>query len=190
MKSKLYRIFGALFCILIISSFYAWNGTMRNHGIYPSTTANEFKSYSGLDNKIHFELPASWTFTERKFENSEIKFHGDFISSDNILRGIIQFWEIKKPLLAFLQDSKLGASGVVEYKYYRIEEAKIGEKDGYILEYSKKANDNKYYNSVEYFVPEGNNSFLRMSFYTEEKNYKPEYKKLFDNIASRMVYTD
>lgn len=95
MKSKLYRIFGALFCILIISSFYAWNGTMRNHGIYPSTTANEFKSYSGLDNKIHFELPASWTFTERKFENSEIKFHGDFISSDNILRGIIQFWEIK-----------------------------------------------------------------------------------------------
>ena len=99
----------------------------------------------------------------------------------------MQVWDINKPLKQFIEESKHAAVGVIDFKYYRVKEITINNNKGYLLDYSRKDNNNKYIKSYETFVEDSNGRIYRASFFVEEQNWKQNYLILFNRITRSFV---
>lgn len=184
MKRKLNQIVVVIICIgLIILSDKTQYIQRNKKNPETSVTAVEYMDYSILNGNYSFKLPENYELKERKFEGGEIIYHGDFKDKNSPIRGIIQVWNIKTPLAKFLKESKLGGTGIVEYKYYKIENIKLGALKAYLLSYSRLGNDGKYYVANEFYIPKTDTEFFRMSFFTPEEDYNENLKEAFKNIA-------
>jgi hypothetical protein len=111
-------------------------------------------------------------------------YHADFTSADKEIRGFAEVWNINAPLLNFLEQSKKNSQGSVFYKYYRLQKAKIGIYNGYLLEYSIRGNNGKFYKGLEYFIPAGGEYFFRISFFVPEDNYSTKIDMMIKGIIN------
>ena len=88
------------------------------------------------------------------------------------------------PLAEFLNKSRESAIGVVYFKDYSIEPAKVNGKTGYILSYTRATDNDKYVKALEVFILHKDNVFIRFAFYMDETLWKDEYRELFLSISA------
>lgn len=148
------------------------------------STETKYKEYTGINNRFSYALPENWKVEEQKIGGNEILYHSNYVSDDKKISGYVQVWDLKKPLLDFLKEGEKSAAGIVSFKYYTIKPVKIDGKDGYILEYSRKAENGRYIKAFEVFLKDKESLFYRFTFYMDEQLWKDEYREPFLNIAS------
>lgn len=171
--------------VFIFSAGYAFNpivNTFKSSIEYQKAEKQVLKKYQALDNKFEFMLPADWTTMEEAFNGGEIIYHLSFMSNDKMVHGFVQVWDIDKPLKQFIDESKKAAAGVVDFKYYRVKELQTNAKKGYLLDYSRRINQDKYIKAYEAFIEGSNGRIYRVSFFVDEVNWKQQYLILFNRI--------
>ncbi|EYE89760.1 hypothetical protein Q428_00145 [Fervidicella metallireducens AeB] len=184
---KIHFLYTILIIMILITASKMWRGIFDAYTSInrENTFQTTYKQYRILNGAYEFSLPSDWNLMEQNFGGGEIEYHGDFFSKDNKTKGIVEVWNINMPLINFLKNSQLSSTGVVEFKFYKILPYKIGNNDGYLVEYSRKGTDDKYYRALEYFIPSKNNRFFRMSFYIPENSYNETLKQYLENIVLR-----
>ncbi len=141
-----------------------------------------YKTYSALDGKFSFKLPSDWKAWNETFGGNEIIYHMYFVAPDNRLHGMVQVWKLEKPLKQFLEESKKSAVGVIDFKYYNIKEIMPNKKKGYLIEYSRAVDDGKYIKAQEAFIEGDANEVYRLSFYSNENDWKSYYPLIFNKV--------
>lgn len=144
----------------------------------------QYKEYTGLGNSFSYKLPETWKVEPQKFSGDEIVYHSDYSSPDRKINGYIEIWNLNMPLLNFLKEGEKSAVGVVTYKYYTVEPIKIDGREGYVLQYSRKGEENRYIKAFEIFLNAKSPMFVRFAFYMDEQLWKDEYRQFFINIAA------
>lgn len=144
----------------------------------------QYKEFKGLNGTFTYKLPSDWRTVEQNFGGGEVMYHNDFTSKDGNLRGYVQLWNLNKPLINFIKEGQKGLDSTVTFKYYTVEPIKIDGKEGYVLQYSKRDQNNKYFKAFEVFILEKDNIFCRFAFYMDEPQWKDEYREYFLNIAA------
>jgi len=177
----------ALFLMSINFTFSPIVETFRNSLEYQKAERQVLKKYKALDGKFEFALPSDWTTMEEPFSGGEIIYNIYFMSKDKAVHGFVQVWDINKPLKQFIDESKQSAVGVVDFKYYRVKDITINGHKGYLLDYSRKSNQNEYIKSYETFVEGDNGRIYRASFFVNEENWKQQYLILFNRITRSFV---
>ena len=177
----------ALFLISVDFTFSPIAATFKNSMEYQKAERQALKKYSALQGKFEFYLPTDWTTMEETFSGGEIIYNIFFTSKDKKVHGFVQVWDINKPLKQFIDESKQAAVGVIDFKYYKVKEIIINNNKGYLLDYSRKNNNNNYIKSYETFIEGSNGRIYRASFFVEEKNWKPNYIILFNRITRSFV---
>lgn len=173
----------ALFLMSINFTFSPILETFRNSMEYQKAERQPLKKYKALNGKFEYSLPADWTTMEEAFSGGEIIYNNFFASPDKKVNGFVQVWDIDKPLKQFVDESKQAAVGVVDFKYYRVKEVIINNHKGYLLDYSRKSNQNNYIKAYETFIEGYDGRIYRASFFVEEDNWKPQYLILFNRIT-------
>jgi hypothetical protein len=161
--------------------------TFKNSLEYQKAERQVLKKYSALQGKFEFSLPTDWTTMEEPFSGGEIIYNMFFLSKDKKVHGFVQVWDINKPLKQFIEESKQAAVGVVDFKYYRVKELTVNTNKGYLLDYSRKSNQDNYIKSYEAFIEGSNGRIYRVSFFIEEQNWKQQYLILFNRIIRSFV---
>jgi hypothetical protein len=177
----------SLFLMSINFTFSPIVETFKNSLEYQKSERQVLKKYSALQGKFEFSLPADWITMEEAFSGGEIIYNIFFMSKDKTVNGFVQVWDIEKPLKQFIDESKKAAVGVVDFKYYKVKEITINNNKGYLLDYSRKSNQNKYIKAYETFVEGNNGRIYRASFFVEEQNWKQQYLILFNRITRSFV---
>ena len=177
----------ALFLISVDFTFSPIAATFKNSMEYQKAERQALKKYSALQGKFEFYLPTDWTTMEETFSGGEIIYNIFFTSKDKKVHGFVQVWDINKPLKQFIDESKQAAVGVIDFKYYKVKEIIINNNKGYLLDYSRKNNNNNYIKSYETFIEGSNKRIYRASFFVEEKTWKPNYIILFNRITRSFV---
>ena len=177
----------ALFLISVDFTFAPIAATFRNSMEYQKAERQTLEKYSALQGKFEFYLPADWTTMEETFSGGEIIYNIFFVSKDKKIHGFVQGWDINKSLKQFIDESKQAAVGVIDFKYYRVKEIMINNNKGYLLDYSRKDNNDKYIKSYETFIEGSNGRIYRASFFVEEQNWKQNYLILFNRITRSFV---
>jgi hypothetical protein len=178
------NVFKFLLLILFICAIYLGLKLILDTKVSLIPVDIKYKEYTGLDNKFTYRLPEEWKTSEQKFEGNEIIYHNDFTSEQDKLHGFVQVWNASMPLAEFLNKSRESAVGVVYFKDYSIEPAKINGKTGYILNYTRSADNDKYIKALEVFILQKDNVFIRFAFYMDETLWKDEYRELFLSISA------
>ena len=176
-----------LFLLSVNFTFGPIAATFRNSMEYQKAERQPLKKYSALDGKFEFYLPADWTTMQETFSGGEIIYNIFFASKDKKIHGFVQVWDIDKPLKQFIDESKHAAVGVIDFKYYRVKEITINNNKGYLLDYSRKDNNDKYIKSYETFVEGSNGRIYRASFFVDEQNWKSNFLILFNRITRSFV---
>ncbi len=145
-----------------------------------------FKDYNVMKDSFHFELPDSWETEELSFTGGEVLYHLSFVSGDEKIKGFVQVWEIAEPLKQFVDKSKKSATGVVDFKYFNIEEIRADNKKGFLLDYSRANPEGEYNRGYEALIEGNSNNMYRLSFFVPEKDWEDYYEILFDNIIRRI----
>lgn len=156
--------------------------TFKNSLEYQKAERQVLKKYTALQGTFAYALPEEWTTMEETFSGGEIIYNRYFLSKDKVIHGFIQVWDIKKPLKQFIDESKKSAVGVVDFKYYRVKELTVNNKQGYLLDYSRKSNQDRYIKAYEAFLEGKDGRIYRASFFVEEQNWKPQFLILFNRI--------
>lgn len=177
----------ALFLVSVDFTFAPIAATFENSLEYQKAERQPLKKYSALQGKFEFYLPTDWTTMEETFSGGEIIYNIFFMSKDKKVHGFVQVWDINKSLKQFIDESKQAAVGVIDFKYYRVKEIMINNNKGYLLDYSRKDNNNKYIKSYETFVEGSNGRIYRASFFVEEQNWRQNYLILFNRITRSFV---
>lgn len=177
----------ALFLVSVDFTFAPIAATFENSLEYQKAERQPLKKYSALQGKFEFYLPTDWTAMEETFSGGEIIYNIFFMSKDKKVHGFVQVWDINKSLKQFIDESKQAAVGVIDFKYYRVKEIMINNNKGYLLDYSRKDNNNKYIKSYETFVEGSNGRIYRASFFVEEQNWRQNYLILFNRITRSFV---
>ncbi|OGO79423.1 MAG: hypothetical protein A2Y23_06840 [Clostridiales bacterium GWB2_37_7] len=177
----------ALFLMSINFTFSPIAKTFKNSLDYQKADRQALKKYKALQGKFEFSLPTDWTTMEETFSGGEIIYNIYFVSKDKKIHGFVQVWDIDKPLKQFIEESKKAAVGVVDFKYYRVKEITMNNQKGYLLDYSRKNNQDKYIKSYETFVEGTNGRIYRASFFVEEQNWKQQNLILFNRITRSFV---
>mgnify|MGYP000297054781 FL=1 len=173
----------ALFLVSVDFTFGPIAATFKNSMEYQKAERQPLKKYSALQGEFEFYLPTDWTTMEEAFSGGEIIYHISFTSKDKKIHGFVQVWDINKPLKQFIDESKQAAVGVIDFKYYRVKEITINNNKGYLLDYSRKDNNDKYIKSYETFVEGTNGRIYRASFFVQEQDWKQNYLILFNRIT-------
>ncbi len=185
-KRALVFIIGIIILALFIGSlYYAFNPiaeTFKNSIEYQKAERQFLKKYTALQDKFEFTLPSNWSTIEQAFSGGEIIYNLAFMSEDKKIHGFVQVWDIDKPLKQFIDESKKSAVGVVDFKYYRVKEITSNQNKGYLLDYSRRTNQDKYIRAYETFIEGANNRIYRVSFFVNEDDWKPQYLILFNRI--------
>lgn len=172
-------VYSILVCIIVILTYRTIETRTDTF-----SAETKYKEYTGLNGRFTYALPENWKVEEQNLGSSEIIYHSNFISDDKKINGYVEVWDLKKPLLDFLKESEKSAVGTVSFKYYTIKPIKIDDKEGYILEYSRKGEGDKYIKAFEVFLKDKESLFYRLAFYMDEQLWKDEYRELFLNMAS------
>jgi hypothetical protein len=178
-----------ILAVFLASIGYAFNpiiGTFRSSLQYQKVEREVLKKYTALQDKFEFMLPSSWATMEQPFKGGEIIYNLFFTSDDKKVRGLVQVWDMKKPLKQFLEESKKSAVGAVDFKYYRVKELKTDSNQGYLVDYSRRNNQDKYVRSYEAFIENSKGRVYRISFYVNEDDWKQQYLILFNRIIRSM----
>ena len=180
-------IMAVLFSLLIITFSFTFRGIISQ---YSNTYYNLSKTDLPVKKQVMgtdyiYTLPSNWSYDEKSFEGGEILYHADFVSEDKAIRGFAEVWKANMPLSEFLEESKKSSLGESSFKYYKIQNTKIGIYNGFILEYSIRGNNGKYYKAVEYFIPSKDYIFFRISFFVPEDSYNNK----IDMIIKRIIDT-
>lgn len=190
-KRTFVTLLGVLvFALFLTSMNYTFSPiveTFKNSIEYQKAERQVLKKYKALDGKFEYALPAEWTTMEEPFSGGEIIYNNYFVSKDKKVHGFIQVWDIDKPLKQFIDESKQSAVGVVDFKYYKVKDVMLNGRKGYLLDYSRKSNQDKYIKSYETFVEGDNGRIYRASFFVEEENWKQQYLILFNRITRSFV---
>ncbi|MGB7604180.1 MAG: hypothetical protein WBL93_01760 [Lutisporaceae bacterium] len=190
-KRALVLIVGIVILALFIASvYYAFNPiaeTFKNSIEYQKAERQFLKKYTALQDKFEFMLPSTWSTMEQTFSGGEIIYSLAFMSDDKKTHGIVQVWDIDKPLKQFIDESKESAVGVVDFKYYRVKEIKSNQNKGYLLDYSRRTDQDKYVRAYEAFIEGANNRIYRVSFFVNEENWKSQYIILFNRIIRALT---
>lgn len=154
---------------------------------YIQSNMGQLKKYTVENLNINYMLPAKWTTNVEKFGGNEIIYHNDFRTSDNSIWGFVEVWNKKQDLKTFLDTSKEVSEKQNNIEQYAISPISIKNDKGYIIEYTLTNKKNKKFKAIEYFI-EHDNRFIRFSFYTDSKNYKPNMKSVFKAIVETLNY--
>jgi hypothetical protein len=176
-----------LFLMSVDFTFGPIASTFKNSLEYQKAERQVLKKYSALQGKFEFSLPTDWITMEEPFSGGEIIYNMFFLSKDKKVHGFVQVWDINKPLKQFIEESKQAAVGVVDFKYYRVKELTVNTNKGYLLDYSRKSNQDNYIKSYEAFIEGSNGRIYRVSFFVEEQNWKQQYLILFNRIIRSFV---
>jgi hypothetical protein len=172
----------ALFLMSIDFSFGPIVQTFKNSLAYQQAEKQLMKKYSVLEDTFQFSLPHNWDTMEEAFSGGEIIYNLYFNSNDKKIHGIVQVWDINTPLKQFIDESKKSAIGVVNFKYYRVKEIIADYKPGYLLDYSRKSGEGGYIKAYEAFVEGKDGRIYRVSFFVDEKNWRPQNLILFNRV--------
>lgn len=189
------RTFVMLLGIVVLAAFllsitYTFNPiaqTFKNSLAYQKAERQVMKKYQALNGKLEFALPEAWNTMEEAFSGGEIDYHLYFQSPDKKIHGFVQSWNIKEPLKQFIEESKQSAVGVVDFKYYRVKEILVDNKKGYLLDYSRRTNQDQYIKAYEAFLQGYDGKIARVSFFVNEKDWQPQYLILFNRIIRSFV---
>lgn len=154
---------------------------------YIQSNMGQLKKYTVENLNINYMLPAKWTTNVEKFGGNEIIYHNDFRASDNSVWGFVEVWNKKQDLKTFLDTSKQVSQKQNNIEQYTISPISVKSDKGYIIEYTLTNRENKKFKAIEYFI-EHDNRFIRFSFYTDSKNYKPNMKPVFKAIVETLNY--
>lgn len=171
--------------VFLASISYVFNpivNTFRNSVEYQKAERQVLKKYSALQDKFEFMLPSNWTTMEHPFSGGEIIYNLYFLSDDKKIHGFVQVWDIDKPLKQFIDESKKSAVGAVDFKYYRVKEIKNDSNKGYLIDYSRRTNQDKYVRAYEAFIEGDKGRIYRVSFFVNEDDWKQQYLILFNRI--------
>lgn len=144
-------------------------------------TLNEYK-VSGYN--IKYRLPSKWIVKEQKFNGSEIIYHNDYKSEDNIIHGFVEVWKLNESLKEFLDKSKVSSETQNEILQYKITDIKVNNKDGYLITY-KMQSGSKVYDAFEYFINNGD-VFVRFSFYADDSKLNANISDVFKAIVETL----
>lgn len=187
-KKAFIIIIGIVILALFIAAiYYAFNPiaeTFKSSIEYQKAERQVLKKYTAMQDKFEFMLPSSWSAMEQTFSGGEIIYNLNFMSEDKKIHGIVQVWDIDKPLKQFIDESKQSAVGVVDFKYYRVKELISNKNKGYLLEYSRRTIKDKYVKAYEAFIEGSKGRIYRVSFFVDEENWKQQYIILFNRIIS------
>lgn len=172
----------AIFLMSIDFSFGPIVQTFKNSLAYQQAEKQLMKKYSVLGDTFQYSLPDSWNTMEEAFSGGEIIYSQYFNSNDKKIHGIVQVWNINKPLKEFIDEAKKSAVGVIDFKYYRVKEILVDNKAGYLLDYSRKSGEEGYIKAYEAFVEGKDGRIYRVSFFEDEKNWRPQNLILFNRI--------
>jgi hypothetical protein len=170
----------SLFAIIILLLIY---GTIEAR-VNTIAVDVQYKEYTGLNGTFTYKLPEKWRVQRQEFGKDEIIYHSDFTSEDRKINGYVQVWNLNKPLIDFIKEGQKSPIGIVSFKFYTVEPVKIDGREGYILQYSRKQDGNKYIRAFEVFIMDKNNTFHRLAFYMDEQVWKDENRSFFLNIAA------
>lgn len=147
------------------------------------------KEYYMLDNTYLYKLPANWSTRIREFNGNEIIYHNEFISEDNVIRGVVQVWNINMSLEKFLKSSEKISLKQNVIENYKMNAIDLGGNKGYEVTYSIVDKDKNIYRSFEYFIPK-KEGFVRFSFFVNEANFKESMLQVFKTIVSTFQSVD
>ena len=174
-----------LMCALIITFSLTYEGIMDLYtNVYSKKSPQSTINIKVDGNDCSFRLPSGWSHEQKHFEGGEVLYHLDFISTDKKINGFSEIWKINKPLSEFLEESKISPAGDASLNDYKLQNTKIGIYNGYVLEYSRRGNDGRYYKAAEYFIPLKGEYFFRISFFVGEDDYNKNIKMVIENIIN------
>lgn len=146
---------------------------------------SELKEYSIPNTNINYKLPEKWSTNVEKFKGGEIVYHNNFISEDFKIYGFIQFWDYKKDLKQFLDESKDISDKENINKDYKIKEIKVNEYDGYLVTYTTVDKQKEEYVAYEYFIKD-KEKFIRFSFFVRKDNFKANMPFIFKGLVNTL----
>lgn len=147
------------------------------------------KEYYMLDNTYLYKLPENWNTRIRKFTGNEIIYHNEFVSEDNVIRGVVQAWNINMNLEKFLKSSEQISSKQNIIENYKMQPIDLGGNKGYEVTYSIVDKEKNIYKSFEYFIPK-KDGFVRFSFFVNEANFKESMLQVFRTIVNTFQSVD
>lgn len=147
---------------------------------------NNISSLKTYEEKgFSYKLPSTWTTNQKNFGIKEISYHNEFASKDNVINGIVEVWNIPEDLKIFLDKSKEVSVKDNIVKDYSISPIKIGDWDGYLVNYTIMTSNNVYFTSYEYFIKD-KDKFFRFSFFVRSENYKDNMTAIFKVIVETL----
>lgn len=144
----------------------------------------QYRDYTGLDGRFTYKLPSGWKTVDEKQEGSEIIYSISFSSGDNKIHGCTQVWNLNRPAIGFISEFIKCFPGISSFRNLNIEPVKIEGRDGYILQYSKKDDNNKYKKCFEVFIFEEGSNLQRFAFQMDDSLWKNEYRTFLLNTAA------
>ncbi|MCX7695695.1 MAG: hypothetical protein N2Z71_08320 [Caloramator sp.] len=183
-KNKLFLI-TVIFIIVFILSL-SWMSIFKLYKVSLNLNIRNFKEIKIERYGIIYYLPYNFEVIEINFEDNEVLYHADFKSNDGSIRGIVEVLNIKD-LETYLENSKKSATGVVDFKFFNIYNKKVANKDGYLVEYVRRGNDNKFYRALEYFVKTNKGYVFRMSFFIKDEIFNDKFYNLFEEIVNKTL---
>ncbi|WP_291581341.1 hypothetical protein [Clostridium sp. UBA6640] len=164
-----------------------------------------FKTYK-IEEKITYGLPESWISSETKVSNKKIKYHSDFISDDNIIKGYIELWDENEDIQSIIKENEKHIKGI-GIDDYKIVKSNIGKDEAYVMQYNISLSKDDFYRTYDYFLnlngnkikhtvkgimhriavtafPESTQSYILLSCMETER---PVYQQLFDQLKTASV---
>ncbi|SHE57238.1 MULTISPECIES: hypothetical protein [Caloramator] len=183
-KNKIFLVTVVSIIVFILS--LNWLSIFKLYKVSLNLNIENYKEIKVERYGIIYYLPVNFEHIEINFEDNEVLYHADFKSSDGSIRGIVEVLNIKD-LETYLENSKKSATGVVDFKFFNIYNKKVANKDGYLLEYVRRGNDNKYYRVYEYFVKTNKGYVFRMSFFIRDEIFNDKFYNLFEEIVNKTL---
>ncbi|WP_138204368.1 hypothetical protein [Haloimpatiens lingqiaonensis] len=145
------------------------------------------KEYHMLNTYL-YKLPENWHTRLREFPGEEIIYHNEFISQDNVIKGLVQVWNINISLEKFLENSKEVSLKQNIIKDYKIQSIDLGGNKAYEVTYLIQDKEKNIYRSFEYFIPR-KGGFVRFSFFVNNDKFKDSMLSVFRTIVSTLENT-
>lgn len=140
-----------------------------------------FKTYK-IEEKITYGLPESWINSESKVSNEKVKYHSDFISDDNIIKGHIELWDENEDIQSIIKENEkhIKDIGIDDYKIVKLN---IGKDEAYSMQYNISLSKEDFYRTYDYFLNLNGNK-IKSSFYIKDKSHKENIPIIFENIMN------
>jgi hypothetical protein len=147
---------------------------------------NSLTKYEGLDHTFSYKLPGEWRTSIKNLGSSEVIYHNDFNSKDDVVHGFVEVWNLREDLKSFLQRSMTSAYKPPKYKEYDMSPITIGNHEGYLISYNQDVGRGNYYKGHEYFFSKDGKMY-RFSFFVREANYKESMSTVFQTIVKTLI---